>query len=99
MCWPSGENPTGQIEYVCLVKRPLNGKVMRQEWGRFGSWELNASRYSSFFGGRIDTFRWYIWGAVGQVRRGFIDRYRYAECDWLGRLRRLPNIILEDTRD
>ena len=47
--------------------------------------------------GRMDTFRWYIWGAVGQVQRGFIDRY--AECDWLRRLRKLPNIILEDTRD
>ena len=44
--------------------------------------------------GIIDTFRWYIWRADGQVRRGDVDRY--VGCD---RLRSLPNIILEDTRD
>jgi hypothetical protein len=46
--------------------------------------------------GRINTFRWYIWGAVGHDRRGYIDRY--AECERVRRRCVLPNII-EDTRD
>jgi hypothetical protein len=47
--------------------------------------------------GRIDTFPWYIWGAVGQVRRGYIDRY--VECERVRQPRGLPNTILEDIRD
>jgi hypothetical protein len=61
----------------------------------FGGGELNASRYSSFFGGRIVIFGWYTWGAVVQVRRCNVDRY--VQGDRLRRPRSFPNVILEDT--
>jgi hypothetical protein len=60
----------------------------------FGSGELNASRFISFFGERIVIFGWYTW-AVVQVRRCNVDRY--VEGDRLRRPRNLP--ILEDTGD
>jgi hypothetical protein len=63
----------------------------------FGGGELNASRYSSFFGGRIVIFGWYTWGAVAQVRRCNVDRY--VQGDRLRRPLSFPNVILEDTRD
>ena len=65
----------------------------------FGDGELNASWYSSFFGGRVVIFSWYASGAltVVQVRRCNVDRY--VKCDWLCQPRSFPNAILEDTRD
>jgi len=60
----------------------------------FGDGELNASRYSSFFGGRIVIFDWYTCGAVAQVRRCNVDCYVQGD-----RLRRFPNVILENTGD
>jgi hypothetical protein len=60
----------------------------------FGGGELNAFRYSSFFGGRIAIFGWYTWGAV--VRCNFD---RYVQCHRLRRPRNFPNVSLEDTRD
>jgi hypothetical protein len=63
----------------------------------FGGGQLNASRYSSFFGGSTVTFGWYTWGAVVKVRRCNVDRY--VQCDRLRRPRSYPNVILEDTSD
>jgi hypothetical protein len=63
----------------------------------FGDGKLNASRYSSCFGGRIVIFGWYTRGAVAQVWRCNVDRY--VQGDRLRRRRRFPNVILEDTRD
>jgi hypothetical protein len=62
----------------------------------FGGGGSNASRYSSFFGGRIDIFGWYTRGAVAQLR---CNLDRYVKCDRLRRPRGFPNVILEDTRD
>ena len=58
--------------------------------------ELNASRYISFFGGRIVILGWYTW-AVVQVRSCNVDRY--VKCDRLRRPRSFPDVILQDTRD
>jgi hypothetical protein len=66
---------------------------MRRGQDMFGDWELNASRYSSFFGGGITMYGW----AVVQARRRNIDRY--VQSDRLGRLRSSPTAIPEDTRD
>jgi hypothetical protein len=63
----------------------------------FGGRELNASWYSSFFGGRIVIFGWYTWGAVEKVRRCNIDRY--VQGDRLRPPRSSPSVILEDTRE
>jgi hypothetical protein len=63
----------------------------------FGGGELNASRYSSFFGGRIVIFGWYTWGAVAQVRRCNVKRYVQGG-QWC-RPHSFPIVILEDTRD
>ena len=63
----------------------------------FGGGELNASWYSSFFGGRTDIFNWYTWGAVILVRRYNNDRY--VQSDRLRRLRSFPSAIPEDTMD
>ena len=74
-----------------------DGMVMQQRWKMFGSGELNASRYRSFFGGRIVSFGWYPWGAFVQVQRCNVDRYE--QCDRLGRMRGFYSAIPEDTRD
>jgi hypothetical protein len=71
--------------------------VMRQGQKMFGDGELNASRYSSFFGRRIVIFGWYTWGAVVQVRMCNVDRY--VKCDRLCQSRNFRNVILEDTGD
>jgi hypothetical protein len=64
----------------------------------YGDGELNASRYSSFFGGRIVIFGWYAWEAFVEVRRCNVDRY--VKCDRLRRPRtNFFTIILEDTGD
>ena len=62
----------------------------------FGGGKLNASRYISFFGGRIFIFGPYTWAAV-QVRRSNFDRY--VQSDRLRGPRSFPNVIIEDTRD
>jgi hypothetical protein len=62
----------------------------------FGSGVLNASRYSSSFGGRIAIIGWYAWGAVAQVRCN-VDCY--VQGDRLRRPRSFPNVILKDTWD
>ena len=61
----------------------------------FGGGELNASRYNSFFGGRIVIFYWYTCGAVVRVRSCNVDCYVQRD-----RLRcSFANVILENTRD
>jgi hypothetical protein len=52
---------------------------------------------SGFFGGNIDMFGWYTWGAVVQVRGYNVDRH--VQCDRLRRPCSFPNVIIEDTRD
>ena len=71
----------------------FHGLVMRQELNMFGDGKLNASRYSSFFGGGIITYGC----AVVQARR--CDVNCYVQSDRLGRPRSSPNAIPEDTRD
>ena len=53
----------------------FDGSVMRQGYKMFGGGELNASRYSSFFGGRIVIVEWDTCGAVVQVRSCDVGRY------------------------